>query len=171
MNESKINALIDEQIAQLEKEKAEFQKKLDELKKIEADEAPEDVWPKDGDGYWCITTIGDCLQTTWHSDEVDRQYAAIGNIFHTKKEAEAALQRLKDLATVKKDAKGFVPDWSDADQAKYSIYCSQYLSQLSVNTGWSAQAPVLYFRTKEDARNSIRQHKAEWLRLLGVTEK
>ena len=171
MDESKVNALIDEQIAQLEKEKAEFQKKLDELKKTEADEAPEDVWPKDGDEYWRITNMGNYWCETWHSASVDKWYAEIGNIFRTKEDAEAAVQRLKDLATVRPDAKGFVPDWSDADQAKYSIYYSQHLSHLAVNISWSEQATVLYFETKEDASNSIRQHRAEWLRLLGVTEK
>lgn len=174
MNESKVNALIDEQIAQLEKEKAEVQKKLDELKKLETEAAPKDVWPKDGDEYWYIDSIGDCLHNTWYDAPVDRRHAAIGNVFRTEEDAEAAVQRLKDLATVKKDAKGFKPNWSDRYQAKHSIYYNYIYNVFDVSTTWTttwtARYTVLYFQTEVDAEESIRNHKAEWLRLLGVTQ-
>lgn len=172
MNESKVNALIDEQIAQLEKEKAEFQKKLDELKKIEADEAPKDAWPKDGDKYWYVSVSGRCASASWHYYGTDKRCMAIGNVFRTEEEAETALQRLKDLATVRADAKGFVPDWTDK-KSKWFACCRHNPDGtiLTFDCSTHIQNASLYFDSPSDVLDSINTHEAEWRRIFGVTEK
>lgn len=54
-------------------------------------------WPQRGDKYFCIAVDGKLDRLTFDRSEVDRKIQDFGNFFRTKEEAEAALERVKQV--------------------------------------------------------------------------
>jgi len=69
-----------------------------ELEKLKAEKATDAEWPKEGDIYFSIATLGDIVKYCWGGDDGDTALASIGNIFRTKQEAEAELEARKVVA-------------------------------------------------------------------------
>lgn len=69
---------------------------------------------------------------------------------------------------IRKDTKGFKPNWYDTEQIKYS--CSYQEDRF---TGYGCVKPVvdstkttmsslMYFKSKEDIEESLEKHSKEW---------
>ena len=54
-------------------------------------------WPQEGDKYFCIAVDGKLDRLTFDRSEVDRKLQDFGNFFRTEEEAEAALERVKQV--------------------------------------------------------------------------
>lgn len=55
----------------------------------------EKQWPKKGDKYFCVAADGRVVCITFEGYEFNRKMQAFGNLFRTKEEAEAAVERVK----------------------------------------------------------------------------
>lgn len=125
--------------------------------------------PKPGDICYCVDNAGNILSWT-HAAEDKKAEVAMGNCLRTEQEAEAYKKWLKAVAELRCSS-DFKPDWKDRGQDKYYVnYCEKYkeLSTTFSNT-WDNGTPV-YYETKEDAKQSIKDHKAAWLTYFGVRE-
>lgn len=92
---------------------------------------------------------------------------AIGNYFETKEEAKKHLEWLKARAILLEDTKGFKPDYNDDFHKKYFVYYSQIVQRLGV--GFTTEhRDGIFFKTSNDAENSIKAHEKEWKIYLGV---
>lgn len=124
--------------------------------------------------------IGNVEYLTFSFDEETRreykkiveEYKSVGNYFETKEEAESYLEYLKAKAIIKQDTKGFEPNWNDTKQIKYS--CSYDEDRF---TGYGCVKPVIeetstkmgaliYFKSKEDIKESLKKHPEEWRKYL-----
>lgn len=85
-----------------------------------------------------------------------------GNYFETKEEAEKYLAYLKAKAIIKKDAKGFKPDWDNKDEFKYCGYWSNNLKESDWNCTRTYKSPEIYFKTRKDIKESLKKHPEEW---------
>lgn len=95
--------------------------------------------------------------------------ASIGLSFETEDECRDFIKKMKAYQVIRRDAKGFEPDWEDKGQRKligglrgqkltwYCIYDWKDLGQI-------------YFETEEDIEKSLKVHRQEWLTLLGGEE-
>lgn len=96
---------------------------------------------------------------------------AVGNYFETQEEAEKHLEWLKARAVLVQDAKGFTPDWKDSRQKKWYVeYYNEFGSDkffIYANSHCQVSR-VIYFKSKEDAEVSIKNHTEEWKIYLGV---
>lgn len=142
----------------------------------EIPEEPKTVWDlKEGDTYYIIVSNTNYLQ----APEVEsccfrpalKSWVEMGELFLTREDAERAIARQKAEQVLKRDTKGFKPDWNTETQTKYIVYFDHAYRQLSVDY-WNTyhSQPSLYFATEEDAIASIKAHPDEWKTYLGVEE-
>ncbi len=93
-----------------------------------------------------------CAAVFNHNDTSHRKLITIGNYFKTKESAEHHRDRLGVIQELRVLAKGFVPDWSDAEQGKYSLFYDHKIQHWKVTRGSYAQSPLdVVFGTSEDA--------------------
>ena len=77
--------------------------------------------PEHGQGYWLISDSGNIHRNRWDTYKIDQNRYSIGNCFSTRQEAEDAVRVLKLIQKARESQNGFVPDWEDGVQAKYSL--------------------------------------------------
>ena len=98
----------------------------------------------------------------------------IGNYFATEEKARAYVDYLKALATVRDDAKGFVPDWKEGGQKWYvrASHCADGSNALCVDFTCAYQENGVfglpYFESRADAEASIKKHRREWETIFGI---
>lgn len=85
-----------------------------------------------------------------------------GNYFETKEEAEKYLEYLKAKAIIKKDTKGFKPNWNDKKERKYSGSWDFEDGTFSWSFSHTTKRPNIYFKSLEDIRESFEKHPDEW---------
>lgn len=138
---------------------------------------PNGRWePKEGDWYYYVNyydpgTSVDYVR--WADDEYDRAALSIGNVYKTENEAEKAAEWLKARKVLFDDAKGFKPNWKDAQEPKWSVvwYWVGIHKGLVIDYDNSeTYGPGPFFATVEDAEASIKAHEKEWKIYLGVEE-
>lgn len=96
---------------------------------------------------------------------------SIGNDFKTEEEAKKYRDYLIALQTIKDDAKGFEPDWEDWGQDKYYGYYSHSNGFLGCSNSFTHQGQgIIYFKSKEDLKESLKKHRKEWMIVLGVED-
>lgn len=83
-------------------------------------------WPQHGDGYWYIDADNDVIYTDFDpNSSIDTGCKDIGNIYRTKSEALAQVEKLKAKARIDKYIRDngleFVPDWYEVSQFKHFI--------------------------------------------------
>ena len=99
---------------------------------------------------------------------VVRNYKSVGNFFETRKQAEDYLDYLKAKVIIKKDTKGFKPNWNDTEQIKYS--CSYQEDRFTgprcvkpvINSTKTMMSSLMYFKSEEDIKESLKKHPKEW---------
>lgn len=122
--------------------------------------------PKKGQTFWYIDEEGDIYDAPWTDWQPNRKMLAIGNVFKTQEEAEAHGDWLKAVAEIK-GSSNFVPDWNNFDQEKWSVAYDHVDNDLETRNFYSA---IALYRTKEEARRAIEDHKQAYLTYFGVKE-
>ena len=133
--------------------KAQYAKLGDEIKRLES----VGVWKPDiGDGYYRLCGDGMIIGYSWTNSDSDFSYYAQGNAFPTYEAAEleskkrAVMKKLRDLA------EGWVADWGDSSQNKWSIYYSNQEKRFYCCSASSSQyIGQVYFETEAKARHAI----------------
>lgn len=146
-------------------------KKLVELGYIEENpDQPKSVWDlKDGERYFYINWRGDVERTSWDGTPGDEEVREWGNCFITEEVARQEVDRCKAKVILLQDTKGFEPDWKDREQAKWCVVYDYELGDFEVDCfDGRIDFGVIYFATEKDAYLSIRDHREEWLKYLGV---
>lgn len=132
-------------------------------------EKKDDTWPKNGDAVWLVDWDADWFTQKFNNDNsFHKGSLSIGNIFRTKEECQAHVEYLKAVQIIKKDAKGFVPDWSDDSQNKYFGYYSGRDKCLTPDIETDSVYSGIYFATQQDIKDSFKNNRQAWLTYLGV---
>ena len=82
--------------------------------------------------------------------------------FDTREEAESHLEYLKAKSIIKKDAKGFKPNWADEEQTKYSGYWQWLSAKLDYTWEYTFKSSTIYFESINDIKESFAKHPEEW---------
>jgi hypothetical protein len=98
----------------------------------------------------------------YHSNWVIESLKSIGLLFETEEEAEKYLEYLKVKEVIKKDTKGFKPDWSDEEQPKHYGYCNAESKRLWRDVEYTEKRSTIYFRSIKDIEESLENHPEEW---------
>lgn len=100
---------------------------------------------------------------------------SVGSCYLTLDDGIKALKKAKAEAILRRDVKGFEPNWGDGSDKWEVVYehsSANYtgggLFVNAVNHCQSSSGP--YFRCQEDAVASINAHRQEWLTYLGVED-
>lgn len=93
----------------------------------------------------------------------------IGMSFKTEQECQDFIDKMKAYQTIRQDAKGFVPDWGNCNQPKwsgrYNYNDQKFITMLKYcHHDWGQ----IYFATVDDVEESFTRHRKEWLTVLGV---
>ena len=122
------------------------------------------LWFEEVEDYFYITTDGSVWLCPKNKDkELDKNRKAIGNYFETIEEAEKYLEYLKAKEVIKKDTKGFKPDWNNEDENRYRG-CWDFKKG---TTSWmyeygTFKEPLIFFKSVEDIKESLNNHPEEW---------
>ena len=122
------------------------------------------LWFEEVEEYFYITTDGSVWLCSKNKDkELDKNRKAIGNYFETIEEAEKYLEYLKAKEVIKKDTKGFKPDWNNEDENRYRG-CWDFKKG---TTSWmyeygTFKEPLIFFKSVEDIKESFEKHPDEW---------
>lgn len=87
---------------------------------------------------------------------------SIGNYFETREEAEKYLEYLKAKAIIKQDTKGFKPDWHNVHELKFYGYYDTEDDALDKAWVHTAKRSIIYFKSEEDIKESLKKHPEEW---------
>lgn len=118
----------------------------------------------EGFEYFYITSdrFVDGVEPYEKDEYLENRRKAFGNYFKTREEAGDCLAYLKARAIIKQDAKGFKPDWQNADEERY---CGKWdfddeIPHISILNIF--KAPQIYFKSKKDIQESFKKHPEEW---------
>lgn len=144
----------------------------------EIPENPKTVYGlKDGDKFWYSdVTCDECCELPWA--EMYTAERSFGLVSLTEEEAIKKLTWLKAREILKRDAKGFKPNWLNKAEDRfivdYSLFCGAvthgHLGHLNVANCKNAIGHEFYFASQSDAEASIKDHPNEWKTYLGVEE-
>lgn len=144
----------------------------------EIPENPKTVYGlKDGDKFWYSdVTCDECYELPWA--EMYTAERSFGLVSLTEEEAIKKLTWLKARKILKRDAKGFKPNWLNKAEDRfivdYSLFCGAvthgHLGHLNVANCKNAIGHEFYFASQSDAEASIKDHPNEWKTYLGVEE-
>ena len=87
---------------------------------------------------------------------------AVGSYFETKEEAEKYLAYLKAKAIIKRDIKGFKPDWDEPFERKIYGMWNVTKNRLDYIEDAFSITDSIYFNTVEDIKESFKKHPKEW---------
>lgn len=120
-----------------------LEKELNELKEAEIED---DEFPRAGEQYWFVDSMGDAFCDAWYNNMVDNYRKDFLRIFKTKKECERYLEIQKAF---KEESKKFESNWKDSNQTKYCLYYDYDENSLKIS-GWSTRRQaILYFESRE----------------------
>lgn len=126
----------EERIAKLEKE-------LNELKEVKIED---DEFPKYGQAYWFVDSMGNIFDDYWHNVEGDNYRKDFLRIFKTKKECE----RYSEIQKAFKEESGkFEPNWKDCTQDKCYLFYDYDRDSIGISWAWSNRVATLYFESRE----------------------
>lgn len=122
---------------------AKIEKELDELKEVEI---VDDEFPRLGEQYWFVDSVGNVFGDCWYDSMADNYRKDFLRIFKTKEEC---FRYLEIQEAFKEESKNFEPNWKDGSQDKYYFYYdhAENSVEISLNT-WCGQA-VLYFESRK----------------------
>ena len=113
--------------------------------------------------YWFVDEFGDATNTPEYSLRINDYEYATSNYFQTEDEAIAKRDYDLTLQVIKDSAEGFVPDWGNRNEAKYSALFDYYNNEFIVNN-WSIIQEIgqIYFPSKDLLEKSLEENKKEW---------
>lgn len=120
--------------------------------------------------YVLINKIASVNYLTFSFDEETKQEyrniveknKSVDNYFETKEEAEKYLEYLKAKAIIKRDAKGFKPNWNNNDEEKYLGFWDLEEDKLDWLPRIIFIEATIYFKSREDIEESFKKHPDEW---------
>lgn len=113
--------------------------------------------------YYYIGSMGHVESAEYKGWEVSLKLRkSIGNYFETEEEAEKYLEYLKSKEVIKKDAKGFKPDWKNKTQAKYFGCWDSLMERKRFDYEYTFKNSEIYFQSEEDIKESFEKHPEEW---------
>lgn len=124
--------------------------------------------PKIGDRYWTSGNTGVYSQI-WKDDEFDRDRYESGKVYKTKEECEKARDR--ELAKVRlQRTSNFKPDFAKGKGGW--VVCYDYLNKKidCFDSIWNDSGEIVRYATAEDAKKSIKENEADWLKYFGIKE-
>ena len=154
-----------------QKQYDEVQAELVKLKAIIDAPDKDDSWPQKGDRVYALYANGCVILSFFDKDDRHPDYLAMGALYRTREEAEAA--RDKQQATVRvqnklKELQGdWVPDWSKLGQKKYYIFYNHATQRFVVTPSGLYQGHNLY-STKDACVWVIDNMEADVKLMLGV---
>lgn len=126
--------------------------------------------PQHGDEYFWIDECGSILPGTFYRDSLyDQQRLTFGNVYRTEKEAEKARDRR--LAKVRlQRTSTFEPDFENCEGGWVVGYDYDDNSLIAIPVDNADYDEIVRYATEEDALKSIKENRADWLKLLGIKE-
>lgn len=122
---------------------AKIEKELDELKEVDI---VDDEFPKYGEYYWFVDSVGNVFGDCWYDSMADNYRKDFLRIFKTKEEC---FRYLEIQEAFKEESKKFEPNWKDGNQDKYYLYYDHDKNSVGISWNtWCGQA-VLYFESRE----------------------
>ncbi len=98
----------------------------------------------------------------YHSNWVIESLKSIGLLFETEEEAEDYLDYLNAKETIRKDTKGFKPDWNNSNEAKYYGVWN-FDREKTEYFAWDVyKSSDIFFKSIEDIEESFEKHPEEW---------
>lgn len=127
--------------------------------------------PASDQTYFHLDEAGHVEEYRWNGDGVDRWLYATQNVFRTSEEAVAHKRYLEAVARLR-DSSDFVPEWTDRNTPKYYVFYDHSDKKLCP-TGWGDRdyGAIAYYPTFGAARQSIKDHKEDWLTYFQVEGK
>ena len=119
---NKTKEQLERNIANMEAELQQMHSKLADMDKPKS----RFVKPEKGNTYWTlISTDNEVSPLTWDDDPYENNLWQLGNVYHTKEQAEEALtkrqMRTEILRRIEELNDGWTPDWTDGNQSKYYL--------------------------------------------------
>nr|DAU47677.1 MAG TPA: hypothetical protein [Caudoviricetes sp.] len=113
--------------------------------------------------YYYIGSMGHVESAGYKGWEVSLKLRkSISNYFETEEEAEKYLKYLKAKVVIKRDTKGFKPDWENDDEKKYLGFWDFDEDGLDWLPRNSFKEAFIYFKSREDIEESFKKHPEEW---------
>ena len=125
--------------------------------------------PEVDDSFWVVHSDGDIIRRYWDDCSTDLAHYEMGRIYRTEKEAKKARDR--ELAEVRlRRTSTFKPDFKN-NHSGYVVYYDFRDNKLDVcSTACCSYGECVHYKTKEEAENSIKENKKDWLIYFGVDE-
>lgn len=105
-----------------------------------------------------IVEVSEELYTDSGIDNLNK----LGVWFDTKEEAEKYLEYLKAKVIIKRDAKGFKPDWENFNEEKYYGVWDFDRKKADYFSWGMYKGSDIYFKSKENIKESFKKHPEEW---------
>lgn len=122
-----------------------------------------------GDKYYYVSSYLTPMQDVWGNIAFDRIRREVGNCYLTEEEAEREAKWLEARAILKRDTKGFEPNWRDDMMSKWYVEYDAYMEEFDAYaTAYASASGSLYFASEQDAQSSFKAHPNEWKTYLGV---
>jgi len=154
-----------------QKQYDEVQAKLVKLKAIIDAPDKTDSWPQKGDRVYGLLADGCISKYTFDGCDSLLAYLAMGSLYRTRAEAEAA--RDKQQATVRvqdklKELQGdWVADWNDPKQNRHFVFYNHHIAKCFVSCRTYNQHHNIY-STKEACEWVLENMEADVKLMLGV---
>lgn len=150
----------------------ELKERVERLEKENAKLKSKTGWePMHSERYYSVDSGRISEYANYSQDTTDRAVAT-GNCFKTRAEAEEFLAWLRVRKTLLDDTNGFKPDWEDTDMDKvYVFYDIENEEFLTGDCRYVNDGENIWFKTEEDAEESIKKHEKEWRIYMGLPEK
>lgn len=117
------------------------------------------VWkPKLDEKYYYIQVNGNTNDTSWDDSLTDNLMYSIGNCYHTREDAQFAVEKLKVITELKRFAEEHNDkiDWNDGHWKYYLAYDCSYKKIIICST-ISIQRADVYFSSSEIAHQAIKE--------------
>lgn len=126
-----------------EKRIAKLEKELEELKEAEIED---DEFPRLGEQYWFVDSVGNVFGDCWYDSMADNYRKDFLRIFKTKKECKRYLEIQKAF---KEESKKFEPNWKDCDSRKYYLFYDHNDNSIKIGYLLTIQFKSLFFESRE----------------------
>lgn len=126
---------------------------------------------EEGDECWEIinTTYGQIAKREFWNPALEPKRSC-GLVTLTREEAEKEIAHSKARVILKRDTKGFKPDWKSHEQSKYFVDWDNIRNEFCFEDCTFIQTEQIPFASKADAVESTKKHPQEWKTYLGVEE-
>lgn len=122
-----------------------------------------------GDRYWHIDYWGKVGFRNYADAIIDGLNIDNGNVYHTKAEAEQALER--KLAEVRlRKTSDFEPDFENGKGGWIVFYDHECKTLAIFKIGYYDSGEPVHYATREDAKKSIKENERDWKIYFGIKE-